>query len=90
MVDNGGVGHFAGLETCGRVWTCPVCGGKIRARRGDDIAEGVGTWLVKGGGALLLAATLPHDQGDALKVTLGLLVRGWKALWGGKGAKMWR
>jgi hypothetical protein len=90
LVDNAGVGHFSGLETCGRVWVCPVCGGKIRARRGEDIAEGVGTWLVKGGGALFLTATLPHDQGDVLEVTLGLLVRGWKALWGGHSAKKWR
>ena len=90
LVDNAGVGHFAGLETCGRIWTCPVCGGKIRARRGDDIAEGVGAWLVKGGGALFLTATLPHDQGDALLLTLDLLVRGWKALWSGWSAVKWR
>lgn len=90
LVDNGGVGHFAGLETCGRVWTCPVCGGKIRARRGEDIAEGVGMHLARGGGALFLTATLPHDQGDALALTLDLLVRGWKALWGGKAAAKWR
>lgn len=84
LVDNAGVGHFSGVETCGRVWLCPVCSGKIRARRGDDIAEGVGRWLVQGGAALFLTATLPHDQGDALATTLELLTRGWKAIWSGK------
>jgi hypothetical protein len=47
-------------------------------------------WLAKGGSALFLTATLPHDQGDALDVVLGLLVRGWKALWSGKAATWWK
>ena len=42
---------FGGLETCGRIWLCPVCAAKIRVRRGDQIAEGVARHMDNGGSA---------------------------------------
>ena len=79
-----GVAHVSGVETCGRLWLCPVCAAKIRARRGDEIAEGVGRWIAKGGGAYFVTATLPHDQGDALARSLDVLTSSWRALTAGK------
>jgi hypothetical protein len=77
---NAEVAHFAGVETCGRVWLCPVCSAKIRLRRGEDVAEGAGRWLSGGGGVYFLTATLPHEHGDALEASLGVLTKAWRFL----------
>lgn len=81
---NEGVAHFANVESCGRVWLCAVCSAKIRARRGDEIAEAVGRHIGKGGGAYFATATLPHDQGDALRASLETLTGAWRFLTVGK------
>lgn len=85
IVVKDGVAHFAGIETCGRVWLCPVCAAKIRTRRGDEIAEAAGRWIGQGGGVYFATATLPHDQGDALTASLNVLAKCWRALTSGKG-----
>ena len=73
------VAHIAGVETCGRIWLCPVCSAKIRAHRGDEIAEAVGRHVIaRDGDAYFLTATLPHDQGDALTASLGTLAAAWR------------
>jgi Replication protein len=82
----GGIAHFSGVETCGRVWLCPVCAAKIRARRGDEVAEGVGRWIADGHAAYFATATLHHDQGDALKDSLDVLTKSWRALMSTKSA----
>ena len=75
---------FGGLETCGRIWLCPVCAAKIRVRRGDEVAEGVGRHIIGGGGAYFVTATLPHEHGDALAASLGVLTKTWRHLTNGK------
>lgn len=80
VVVRAGTAHFSGVESCGRVWLCPVCAAKIRARRGDEIAEAVGRHLEAGGGAYFATATLPHDQGDALAASLDVLTKAWRDL----------
>lgn len=75
---------FSGVETCGRVWLCPVCAAKIRNRRGDEAAEGVGRWIGQGHDAHFFTATLPHDQGDALKDSFTVLTDSWRWLSGHK------
>nr|WP_192963054.1 protein rep [Nocardia sp. 107] len=69
---------FGGLETCGRIWLCPVCSAKIRVRRGDQIAEGVGRHIDGGGSAWFLTITLPHEKGDALKDSFDALTQAWR------------
>lgn len=69
---------FGGLETCGRVWLCPVCAAKVRVRRGDQIAEGVGRHLDNGGAAWFVTITLPHEKGDALKDSFDALTKAWR------------
>jgi hypothetical protein len=80
----GDVAHFANVESCGRIWLCPVCSAKIRARRGDEIAEGVGRWITQGHAAYFATATLSHDQGDALATTLDILGKSWRSLTSGR------
>lgn len=81
-----GVAHFANIESCGRVWLCAVCSAKIRARRGDEIAEAVGRHITGGGGAYFATATLPHEHGDALGDSLDVLTKSWRALQSTKAA----
>ncbi len=69
---------FGGLETCGRIWLCPVCAAKIRVRRGDQIAEGVARHMDNGGAAWFLTITLPHEKGDALKDSFDALTQAWR------------
>ena len=69
---------FSGVESCGRIWLCPVCSAKVRNRRGDEVAEGVGRWIGQGHDAHFFTATLPHDQGDALAASLGVLTDAWR------------
>jgi hypothetical protein len=74
----------SGVESCGRIWLCPVCAAKVRNRRGDEVAEGVGRWIGKGGDAHFFTATLPHDQGDALSASLSVLTESWRMLTRGR------
>lgn len=75
---------FGGLETCGRVWLCPVCAAKVRVRRGDQIAEGVGRHLDAGNWAWFLTVTLPHEKGDTLKDSFDALTKAWQHVKNGK------
>ncbi|MFE3029369.1 protein rep [Nocardia tengchongensis] len=75
---------FGGLESCGRIWLCPVCAAKIRVRRGDQIAEGVARHLDNGGSAWFVTVTLPHEKGDALKDSFEVLTKAWRYVKNGR------
>ena len=41
---------YGGLQTCGSVWTCPVCGAKVvERRRGDTASNGYASRLWRRG-----------------------------------------
>jgi hypothetical protein len=75
---------YGGLETCGRIWLCPVCASKIRVRRGDQIAEAVARHIDGGGAAWFITITLPHEKGDALKDSFDALTKAWQYVKNGK------
>lgn len=79
-----GVAHFSGLVTCGSVWVCPVCAAKIRAFRASEIARGLAGLIERGGGALFVTLTLPHEAGDALTRTMDLVSDGFAAVASGR------
>jgi hypothetical protein len=62
------------------VWLCAVCSAKIRARRSDEAAEAMGRHVAAGGGLYLATGTLPHERGDALVRTFGVLTDTWAFL----------
>lgn len=74
-----------GLQTCGNVWTCPVCSAKLAEARRRELQLGLVNWLEQGRaadgaqrhGGYLLTLTFSHDADDPLSV---LLVRQAKAL----------
>ncbi len=70
--DGRAIAHYSGLQTCGAIWTCPVCSPKIRQLRAVDADAACVTWLEQHGpgSLLLLTLTLPHDAGERLSDVL--------------------
>ena len=56
----GGRAGFGGLNSCGSVWSCPVCAAKIRAERAAELARALEAHTDAGGTAWLLTLTMRH------------------------------
>ena len=61
---------YGGLQTCGSVWTCPVCSSKIAERRRVEIQGAIATHRAQGGEVQLLTLTVPHTRYDVLEDVL--------------------
>jgi hypothetical protein len=57
---------YAGLQTCGSVWACPVCAAKIAERRRAEVVTAMAAHKAAGGCMLLLTLTAPHQRTDLL------------------------
>ncbi|MEI8123112.1 MAG: protein rep [bacterium] len=68
---------YAGLQTCGSVWACPVCAAKIAERRRAEIQAAMAAHKAAGGCVNMLTLTCPHQRTDNLAE---LLVKQAKAL----------
>lgn len=75
---------YAGLETCGSVWECPVCAAKISERRRAEILAAMTAHKAAGGDVLLLTLTNPHAFGDDLKVLIDGQRQAMRRFWGTK------
>jgi hypothetical protein len=64
---------FVGLQTCGSVWVCPVCAGKIAERRRAEIVAAMAAHKAAGGSVTLLTLTAPHQRTDNLADLLAKL-----------------
>ena len=62
---------YAGLQTCGSVWTCPVCAAKIAERRRVELLDAMDMHKAAGGFVYLLTLTTPHQRADVLSDLLG-------------------
>lgn len=62
--------HYGNLMTCGSVWHCPICAGKISERRRSELVDAVSTWTGQGGQVRLLTLTVPHYSHQKLQVVL--------------------
>ncbi len=62
-----GKAYFAGLMSCGSVWTCPICAPKIQAVRAQEVRAAIDAWS---GSVVLITQTVPHKVRDALKPLL--------------------
>lgn len=65
-----GKAFYAGLETCGSVWECPVCASKISERRRAEVMAAMTSHRASGGAVLLLTLTNSHHFGDSLPLLL--------------------
>lgn len=61
-----GTAHYSGLQTCGSVWSCPVCAAKITERRRLEVQDAIRQHREQGGEVHLLTLTTPHGRGDDL------------------------
>ena len=80
------VAHYARVQLCGHIWTCPVCSPRIRQKRAAEVDQAAATWLTHHGAGtvLLLTLTLPHDAGERLTVVLAAVRRAFSALVAGR------
>ena len=53
---------YSGLQTCGSVWTCPVCSAKIAERRRVELLHAMDTHKAADGFVSLLTLTTPHQR----------------------------
>lgn len=64
--------HYANVQRCGSVWTCPICAAQISEGRRQELKQGMEYWQGKngakeaGGMVYLLTLTNPHHSGDNL------------------------
>jgi hypothetical protein len=56
--------HYSGLQTCGSVWSCPVCAAKVSERRRLELIKGMEAHKAAGGRVNMLTLTCPHTQHD--------------------------
>lgn len=80
-----GVAGFAGLQTCGSVWCCPVCNAKIMARRGLELGAAVETWASgKGRSVAFMTFTVRHTKRDTLEQVWAAISKSWGRVTSGK------
>lgn len=84
VVSRAGIGHVAGVVTCGSVHACPVCSARIRETRAREVEQGLRFHVETGGAALFVTLTAPHDAGDALATVWDGISKGLRGVWGGR------
>lgn len=58
---------YKGLQTCGSVWTCPICANKIQEIRRQEIAHAMAHFYSQKKQAVMITFTFPHTHDEALK-----------------------
>ncbi len=61
------LGVLKGLQTCGSVWICGVCGAKISERRRVELQEGIDAAVDLGLDLALVTFTTRHHLGQSLR-----------------------
>lgn len=78
---------FAGLQTCGSVWRCPVCSAKIAERRRVEIIGAMAAHKAAGGCVNMLTLTAPHQVKDNLVDLLAKQAKALNLFWSDKVVK---
>lgn len=66
MLSPDGRAFYAGLQTCGSPWLCPVCSAKISEIRRGEMNHGLGVARALGLIPVMITLTHRHDRADAL------------------------
>ena len=82
-----GTASYAGLQTCGSVWSCPVCAAKIAERRRVEIIHAMDAHKGQGGLVSLLTLTTPHQRLDNLGDLLAKQAKALHRFWSDRGTK---
>lgn len=84
IVKADGKHSFGGFLSCGSVWSCPNCSGKLRGERIDEVNEAVAKWRHQELDVLMLTLTLSHHRGDKLTDLLKALNDSWGSVLSGR------
>jgi hypothetical protein len=72
-----GRGCFAGVSTCGSVWGCPYCAGKVASERAKEVRELAEAHIRAGGEVFMAAFTMPHHRFQTAKELRWGITRAW-------------
>lgn len=78
---------YAGLQTCGSVWACPVCAAKIAERRRAEIQAAMAAHKAAGGCVNMLTLTCPHQVKDNLADLLAKQAKALNRFWADRASK---
>lgn len=63
--------HYANVQRCGSIWSCPVCAKQITEKRRNELKRGLEVWkTVHKGTVQLLTLTFSHSQSESLRSLL--------------------
>lgn len=65
--------HFANLQRCGSVWTCPVCSAAITQERAKEVVNAQDSHFKNGGQTLMITLTHSHKLHDKLVNTVPMV-----------------
>lgn len=74
---------FAGLQTCGSVWSCPMCSARVLSHRQSEISQAVDHWDTQGGVVAMFTYTMKHNARQNLADLWSALGSGWSAITSG-------
>lgn len=74
---------FAGLQTCGSVWSCPVCSARVLGHRQTEITQAVDAWELTGGVVAMFTFTMKHDYSQPLELLWSALGDAWSSITSG-------
>lgn len=58
---------LSGVQTCGSVWSCPVCAKRIATQRGNEISQAIDKMIASGHVPIMITNTARHDLQFHLK-----------------------
>lgn len=68
----------SGVVHCGRVWLCPVCAAKIKARRAVELEKACDFHASLGGTFSMVTTTARHDRSMSLREVRGAVASSWR------------
>lgn len=81
--------HYAGLQTCGSVWTCPPCNVRIAEGRRAELVQAFGIWSASGGVFWFGTFTRSHGRGDSLGAVVGEFSAAQRSMLSSRDYKKW-
>jgi hypothetical protein len=85
--DSAGGCYWQGVETCGSIWTCPVCSAKIAAKRAEEVKALVQAHEKRGRAVYMATFTMRHSSRDKVAETRATVTKAWTRVQAGKAWK---
>nr|WP_277626671.1 protein rep [Arsenicicoccus piscis] len=76
---------FSGVQSCGSVWACPHCAGKIAHARREDVAGVLEAAAREDKSVMFVTLTARHHRNQRLKDTWAATAKAWRSMTSGRG-----